>query len=610
MAEAQAMPVATPAPSNAVPLRDAPIIRGSSQPPLSGQAKIDQMAADAQDNTDAAAKALSGFSAQINAVSSQLVKSAQEAATAQEAAKTTELLAAQKAQKATLDQATTLGTNPDAANFALNKIAQEYQANNARAQKFAENVAYASDISNITDNPLKYIGSLITLELNQTGQASAQSAAARSFQQYQGLNNMTQEYGKTQAAISQSLTAASVEQLAKVSAFNLNHQAHQASLQSLQLNSQNVLQALKLQNEPFDIERMRQASQNDAERLRIAREQASKSNIEMDLRIAAAKRADAREARQQAKFDEAEQMEKDMVSLINSAAEATGIPMHFNSVKELTMARSSPEFKDKIDTLYHIGLQTAYSTRKGADGSLTPSLSISDSPTKTYGFVKGMGAKLSPGQQPIIDLIGKVNQEIQQSNPAAVKMKPAEYANTLDTTVKGIVAQQYKNINNNESNIYAPPPLSTYLSNQEFVAGAPNIAAQMKMQADMGVKGVDFGKLTTALTEAAKTGKLPLTQIDNELKFFAAKTMAINNSLRRYDETAGLPAMRNMNVTLTLPDRPFSGGGDVLGIFGGDETVNVDLADDNKRAAYLNKVYSRTIPDVLRQQAAKTGAKK
>jgi hypothetical protein len=572
---------------------------------------VDNLAAKSVANNDAAAAALDKLYEEMTNVSRGMQKSAQEAADAQSVVTTTTGLATQKAQKATLDQATALGTNPEAANFILNKVAKEYEKNNQRAQKFADNVAYASDITNIADSPLKYIGSLLTLELNQTGQASAQQAAARSFQQYQGLNNMTQEYAQTQAAIGQSVTAESIAASAKVASFNLNLAANQASLQTLQLNSKSVMDALKLKNDAFDIERARQAAANDEERLKIARQQAAKQNLSLDFQIAAARRAEAREKRQQDKFDEAEKLDASTVQLINAAAEATGIALKFNTAGEIEQARKSPQMREKIDMLYNIGLQSAYSSRTGPDGTLTPTLAISDSPTKTLSFVKGMGAKLSPGQQPIVNLLENQLTDMQSKNKDFAKMKPEERTTEFDRAVKTTAAEMYRNISNSEGNIYAAPPLTAFVSNTEFVAGAPMIAAAMKTQADLGVKNVDFAKLTGALTTAAKEGKMPLAQIDTELKFFAEKTMAINNSLRRYDETAGLPRMKNMNVKLTLPPKAGFGSADMLDIFGGEpESVLVDLADDNKRRAYLNKLYSRNIPDVLRQQATKTGTQK
>jgi len=305
---------------------------------------VDQLAAASRANNDAAAAALGSFASQMIDVSKQMQKSATEAAEAQSLVTTTTGLATQKAQKAALDQATNIGTNPEAANFILNQVAEEYKQNNARAQKFAENVAYASDVTNIMDNPLKYIGQLVTLELNQTGQASAERAAGRSLQQYTGLNNMTQEYAQTQAAIAQSATAESIAAASKVAAFNLNQAASQAEIQSIQLNSKSVMDALKLKNDAFDIERARQASANDEERLRMARQQAAKQNIETDLRIAAGRRAEARERRQDDKLAKAEQVEKDIVNIVNSAATATGVPLKFNSLEELNMA-SGAEFK-------------------------------------------------------------------------------------------------------------------------------------------------------------------------------------------------------------------------------------------------------------------------
>ena len=113
---------------------------------------VDTLAAKSQANNDAAASALDSLYNQMMDVSKTMQKSAQEAAAAQEVVTTTTGLATQKAQKAALDNATNIGTNPEAANFILNKVAKEYEQNNARAQKFADNVAYASDITNITDN--------------------------------------------------------------------------------------------------------------------------------------------------------------------------------------------------------------------------------------------------------------------------------------------------------------------------------------------------------------------------------------------------------------------------------------------------------------------------
>lgn len=608
-------------PSTATALSDAPV-KGSSQPPLQGQAKINQMAADAQDNTDAAATALSGFAAQMTTVSQTIQKSAAEAAQAQEASSLAGGLAVQKVQKATLDHANVIGTNPEVATFILSQIADQFKKNNAKAQEHADDIAYATDFSNAGKDFFKWAGKFITLDYKKVGQASAEAAADQNLQTYQGLNEMTQTYSRSQLAISQSATAERIAQDAKVAAFNLNQQASNAELQSLQLNSQNVVRALGLQNQPFDIERQRQASANDETRLTMARQQAAKQNILTDFQLSRERRAEARETRMQSKFDEAERLATTAVSLVNAAAAATGIALKFNSVEEIEQASKSPQMKEKIDMLYSIGMQTAYSARTGPDGGLTPTLVISDSPTKTYAFVKGMGAKLGPGQQPLIDLIDTVRTEQTSVGHLNSKMKPQEYQQELDVAVKSSALAQYKKINRDEKNIYAPPPLSTFLSNPEFVAGAPVMASTMKTHFELGVKTVDFDKLTSALTEAAKNGTLPLAQIDNELKFFAEKTMALNNSLRKYDETAGLPRMKNMNVQLTVPvqnyvERAMVGGdkdsilaASVMTAFSSPETVVVDLADDTKRQAYLNKLYARNIPDVLKQQAAKKGAKK
>jgi hypothetical protein len=70
--------------------------------------------------------------------------------------------------------------------------------------------------------------------------------------------------------------------------------------------------------------------------------------------------------------------------------------------------------------------------------------------------------------------------------------------------------------------------------------------------------------------------------------------------------------MSNVNVKLTItPSQATSNPASFLWLTPSDitksETISLDLADDNKRAAYLNKLYANDISQVIRQQAAKKG---
>lgn len=238
---------------------------------------IDALAKKSTENVDVAAAALQGFQTELGKVSDAIQASAQEAAAAKKANVTTQGLAKMAEQKAVLKQATELGTNPDAASFALGALAEEYKRNNARAQGFADNIAFAMDVTNVVKSPFKYFGQLLLLDLNKEGQASAERASARTRDQYIGLNQMTQTYAQTQAAMSQNLTQDTIANEATLAAFELNRQAYAANLDKLRTGAQMTVQALNLQNQPFEIERARQASANDEARLRMAREQACNS---------------------------------------------------------------------------------------------------------------------------------------------------------------------------------------------------------------------------------------------------------------------------------------------------------------------------------------------
>lgn len=551
--------------------------------------QIDELAAKSAANTDAAAQAIAGFTSQLNATYEEIRKSAQEAGEAKAAAVTAEGLAKQKAQQATLQQATALGTNPDAANFALNQIAEEYKANNQRAQKFADNVAYAMDPANLFDNPLKYVGQLLLTEFNQMGQQSAERAASRSREQYVGLNNMTQEYAQTQAAISQTVTTDTIAATAKVAAFDYLRQAQAAEVEQIRTNSEQVMKALQLQNAPFEIERARQASANDAERLAIARQSAARQDVLASMQI-------QREKLSMKKLQEAEDANQQQLDILNNAAKLRGVPLYFATQKDLALAYKSPELKGKIDSLFEAGLTDVYF--KAQDPSGKGIISIGARPSSTLSMVREVGVKTAPGQAPVLALIDGVNREL-SSNPAAPK-KRAEYDAALDSGVLDAAKKMYANVESAQGrNIYAPPPLQTYLADPNFVQGAPFLATQVfKTDGDLGAKTVNFGAAVEQVLGGVQNGKLTLNQADAELKFLAAKTMATNNALRQYDTTAGLPRMTNLNVLVdsgTLAGRLFPGGQEPL-----------DLADDNKRGAFLAKRAASWIKPILVQQATKT----
>lgn len=597
MAEVTTTPVKEQPPSTAVSLADAPLQRTSSQPPLSGQAKINQMSADAQDNTDAAAAALKEFTNQLNNVYGGIQQSAREAAAAKEAVTTTEGIARLKQQQVVLTQATELGTNPDAASFALNSIAAEYKTNNQRAQKYADRIDYAMDPANVLDNPFKYLGNLIMFDFNKEGQASAERASARSLQQYQGLNNMTQEYAKTQAAIAQTMNADTIAQNAKVAAFQLNNQAQMAEIEQLRANSEMVTKALQLQNTPLDIERARQSSEIQAAHLTLARSQAAKQDVLTQIQLNRERRADAREARQEQKFRDAEDADAQQLAMINRAAAARGIPLHFQSQKDLLLAYKSPELKSKIDRLLDVGLTDMY--YKQQDAGRPGVLSLGSSPSATLGMVNELGAKTAPGQAPIIQLISGANKGLATGSPAPKNAREQmEYDAKLDSMVKETAAKQYKDISAGAGNIYAPAPLSTFLADDNFVKGAPFLATQVfKTDKDLGSQTINFKGMMQQVVAAVRDKKLTMDQADSELRYLAAKVMSTNNALRQYEATAGLPTMKNVNI-------PVWAGGAVTRAFTDAEPM-LDLADDTKRRAYLSSQMSSFIQPAFREQALK-----
>lgn len=603
MADAETRPVAPQAADTSTSLAQAPLLNASSVPPnLTGQARINQMAADVQQNTDAAQAALASFGTQVAGLLDGVAKSSKEAADSAANIAQVEGLAKLKAQQAALSRANALGTNPDAANFVLDTIAEQYKQNNARAQKFSDRIADAMDFSNALDHPLTWFGNLLLFDFNKEGQASAERASQRSYQEYQGLNSMTQEDAKTQLAIAQGVTTATIADSAKLAALKFTKDAQQAELDKLKSGADFIIKGLQLQNTPFETERARQASENDAIRLQIARESAARQDSLTSLQIARERRADAREARQQSKFDAEEAAAEHQLQIINDAAKIRGVPMFFSSQSELAQAYKSPALRVKIDKLLELGLDDTY--YKAQDVQAPGVVTMGRSPAGFIGTMETLRTAVNPGQAPILQLTRDVLKRAPQLQATPKNAaEAAEYEKTLNTAVETEAKRQYADITAGSNNIYAAPPLATFLQDANFVKGAPYLASTVfKTDHDLGNTAINFTGTVQQVVKGLRDKKLSLEQADSELGYLAAKVMEYNNGLRQYDVTAGLPRMKNVNI-------PVFAGGPVTRMFTGAEP-SLDLANATKRQAYLaGQMASFIQPTILQQGTRQQGAK-
>lgn len=567
----------------------------------SAPTQVDNLAAANMLRNDATATALEGFQTQMqgqyNAASSLRESQAQNVQTV----KTTELMATAAAQANTAKAASELGTDPNAANYALNKIADQYAKNSDRAQKYADRIANVTDPSNLLSNPLEYIRDLVFYDFNVAGQQSAERAAQQSKDRFIGLNNMTQEVAQTQNAIKQSITTETAKMAGQMASQDVMFEVAKINIDSIKTNSDSVAKVAMLRNDNLAITMRARDQQLQEAQIEVARKNSALQTQSLTLAM------EERQERLNLKKEEIQSGEE-MVNAVNAGRQINGGLPPFRSFKEMqTAAKMNPKLQETIAMQYQAGL-TAQQTGVATIGA---------TPYEALKYVAASGAKITDGRSKVINFVDTVKAQM-MTNPtvmAGIK-KEADLAKALDGATASAVTSMSRNITSGTGNIYAPPPVSAFLTDPEF---SKTYIAQsiFKPGADLGTESINFKSTVGMMVQAAREGKVPMKQVDSELGFLAEKIKGYNNSLYRYKATAGIPDMKTVNVALDdtssfntfinqsagVAGKTTPLGALTAGLLGGSNEVIVDLADPNKRAAYLNKKMVQNIPPVLREQA-------
>lgn len=573
---------------------------GANSTMATSPSNIDSLAASNIDRNDATAVALEGFQTQMQQQYNQATSLMNEQSKLAETVKTTEMMATATAQANSAKAAAELGTDPNAANYALNKIAAQYAKNSDRAQQFADRVAKAADPRNLLDKPLEYIRDVLFYDMNVAGQRSAESAAQLSKDRFIGLNNMTQEVAQTQNAIKQSITTETAKMAGQMAAQNIQFDVAKINIDALKTNSDGVAKVAMLRNDTMGIALRARDQQLQEQQVQVARQNSALQAKSFGIAL------EERTERLKLKQEEIQSGE-DMLAAVNAGRAINGSLPPFRSFKEMqTAAKMNPKLQETIAMQYQAGL-TAEQTGVATIGA---------TPYEALKYVAASGAKITDGRSKVINFVDTVKAQI-MSNPqtmAGIK-KEADLSKAIDSAAGSAVKTMAANITSGTGNIYAAPPVAAFLQDPTFSKTylAESILAP---GAKLGTETINFKTAVGMLIDASREGIIPMKQVDSELGFLAEKIKGYNNSLYRYQATAGIPDMKSVNVALDDTSSMASfvnqtaelAGTSPLGalastFFGGNTEVIVDLSDPNKRAAYINKKMAQNIPPVLREQA-------
>lgn len=518
-----------------------------------------------------------------------------------------ELEARSKAQ----EFAAKIGTDPSAASFALNKLVDQSSALFEREQRIGETVARQASTEGKS-----FFGALIDRALlpQMVREFNTVSAMRQSTDnRIATLNQLTQTTAVTQNAIANTVTTESALAMGRMAQAEAATKVAGLEIDGLKQNATGIIQVAQLRNSALDIGLKRRDQEIQEFSVATARQDAALKSESLQLSML---------ERTERMGDKAEdrQNKEQMLSVINAGRKLSNLPV-VGSINELsTMAKMNPDMEKQFSQQYAQGLVAAQTGRA----------TIAETPWDAVKYIKGSGAQIDDGRAKVIGFLDKVISGVSADPkiPVADRTKEKVISAAVNAAAIGQAKAYQTDVTSGGSdNIYRAPPTETFLRDPEFAKTymAQKILAPMKAG---GMEALPVKEAVSVLMQHMVEGKIPPAVVDSELGFLAEKSMAYNNELYRYKDTAGLPNMTTMGVrledssSLTNAVNFVAGPGTPMNtnpvtrsiyyVLGGTDEKIVNLASPVERSDFINRRMSQLIPPVLRQQSmvqTKTGAK-
>lgn len=582
------------APGNFKPVKGNPVATTSSAPAPS-PSNIDTLAAQNIERNNVAATALSNLYNQAQNTFQAATRNLSGVADDSSLVRSTAELAQADAIRKTQDAATMLGTNPNAASYAMERLVAQ------SSQLLDRQLATAKEVEDIHSNVFT---SFLETRLfkDQTSKKLAAITAQKNAvdNQMKNLHDLTQEAAQTNLLLAGTKTTGTALASGRIAAAEVNQKVATLELDAIKTNVQGIAQIAALKNNNMDIALRARDQQLQEDQAALARQNAELQA--QSLKLAMEERQDRADLKQ-----EEIQTREHMLSVVNLGRQVNGGLPPFKSYQEMaTAAKMDKNLEQQISSQYVAGLTA----------SQTGAATLANDPYSAIKYVKQTGAQLDAGRSKVINFLDRVSQVV--SKDPNIK-KEADLVNGINAKAKAEATNFHSNITSGENNIYAPPPVTSLLSDQEFKNTfiAQQILAPLQQG---GVEEMSPKMIVSSLLTGVKEGKIRMDDAERELGFMAEKIVGYNNAMYRYKDTAGLPNMNSVNVPLDATGsfanaiNNIAGPGTpgysmpvsraMYGLFGGESESIVNLRDPVARSDYLNKQMALIIPPVLRQQAA------
>lgn len=588
------------APGNFKPVKGNPVATTSSAPApsqssSSSPSNIDTLAAENIGRNNVAATALGNLYNQAQQTFQAATRNLAGIADDSSLVRSTTELAQADAIRKTQEAATTLGTNPNAASYALERLVAQ------SSELHEKQLAAAREVEDVHSNVFtSYLESAIfgNPKIKRLAAITTQKDAVNN--QIKTLHDLTQEAAQTNLLLARTKTTETALASGRIAAAEVNQKIATLELDAIKTNVQGITQINALKNDNLNIA------------LRARDQQIQEAQVEAS-RTAAALQAQSLTLAMQERQDRVDLKQEEiktrehMLSVVNLGRQVNGGLPPFKSYQEMsTAAKMDKNLEQQISSQYVAGLTA----------SQTGAATLANDPYSAIKYVKQTGAQLDAGRSKVINFLDRVTQVV--GKDPNIK-KEADLVNGINAKANAEATNFHSNITSGENNIYAPPPVTSLLSDQEF--SNTYIAQQILSPLQKGgVEELSPKMVVSSLLTGVKEGKIRMDDAERELGFMAEKIVGYNNAMYRYKDTAGLPNMNAVNVPLDATGsfanaiNTIAGPGTpgysmpvsraMYGLFGGESESIVNLRDPVARSEYLNKQMALLIPPVLRQQAA------
>lgn len=484
------------------------------------------------------AQGIADKNTQAAAVSEQSANQIREAGNLQAQAQLVKLQGELQTQKQAVQAANAFGTNVGDVSDIITQLGQGMRQDAIALTQAQARVSEIEANSDIISNPLGWLRDLV-----QGDEARAQrDALAKSFDTKQklaeGLNASTQATVQTQNAITETLSAASIQQASEATRLLAEAKANEARVQGLQFGA-NAIEALR-QNGAQEFNRSLQVYSQ------ITEEQRYQEGAAMRREQFAA----LQEQRKKGKLEDQEYT--DATGRVNAYRTAAGLA----PVNETFVRRTLTQGGDLGDDIRRQEL--AGMRLQGGEVKV-----FGETPAQTIAVLTKDSPKLPDSFAPAVSILqgaaGVAQEEIakQSLDPTKdIKKNPQAQAQILNTSVKAYAAQAQSNIQHGKGNPYEAPSIETVLAEPNGLKDSKFGQVVLQTMASTGQNNPSPDMVIAMGLEAVNKGELSLNEARDGITSFYENAVGIKNATGGFLQL-GVPPQQGYKTRISAFQRGF-----------------------------------------------------